>query len=58
MGRIKRVALTYIDSDVRQTVSGSCCAAQGAQLELCDGPEGWDGEGGRQAQEGADVTYI
>ena len=52
------MALTYIDSGVRQTVSGSCCAAQGAQLELCDGPEGWDGEGGRQAQEGADVTYI
>ena len=34
-------------------------AAQGDQLMLCDHLEGWDREGGREAQEGGDMgIYV
>ena len=35
---------------------GSCCVTRGA--ELCDGLEGWDGGGGREAQEGEDACVL
>ena len=37
---------------------GTCNIAQGAQLSsvLCDHLEGWDREGGREAQEGGDMA--
>ena len=38
---------------------GSCHIAQGDQLMLCDNLEGWDREGGREAQEGEDMgIYV
>ena len=38
---------------------GSSRIAQGDQLELCNDLEGWDREGGREAQEGGDVgIYV
>ena len=38
---------------------GSSRIAQGDQLELCNDLEGWDREGGGEAQEGGDVgIYV
>ena len=33
----------------------SCCIAQELSLVLRDDLEGWDGGGGREAQEGGDI---
>ena len=59
VGRIEKVALAYIHYHVKnRSLVGSCCAAKGAQLVLCDdlggGAEWGDG---REIQQGGEI-YI
>lgn len=37
---------------------GSWCVAQGAQLVLCVGLEGWEEQGGMEAEEGGICVFI
>ena len=54
---VGRVPLTHICYHMQnRQLAGSCCAAQEFSSVLCDGLEGCDGVGGREAQEG--VMYV
>ena len=60
VGQTGRAALTCTHSCVKQTASGSCCAAQGARLSSAAlwWPRGVGCGGGREVQEGRIYVYL
>ena len=60
LGRIERVALTCIHYMCKIDSSWEAVVQhREVSLVLCDDLEGWDGEGGKEAQEGGDMqTYV